>query len=106
MATKLFEVGYLVKLSGITAVMAGLDALGSKLKLLREAPKRFGNIGEFGKSMAKAGLMAMDAGAAVGAGLAAMVRPAMEYQGVWAHVATAMNDGVATARNLAEAQQK
>jgi len=106
MAVKLFEIGYLLKLSGITQVMAGLDALDAKLKVLNDAPKRFGHIGEFGKSLMKAGTIAMGAGAAVGVGLAAMIRPAMAYQGVWAHVATAMNDGTATMSNLADAQQK
>jgi hypothetical protein len=106
MAVKLFDLGLLLSVKGLGAFTAAMTSAREHIESVNEAAKAGAPLREYSENLAMLGAGALTAGAALAAGLAYVVKPAIAMQAEMKRVQEAINDGADTMKHVNDAQAR
>jgi TP901 family phage tail tape measure protein len=103
---KLFELYFNLKVQGLAAFTGAMGAAREHVESLNAAAKAGAPLREYSANLGMMGAGALAAGGAKAAGVAAVLKPAIEMQAEMARIKEAMSPGEDVAKDAAEAQKK
>jgi TP901 family phage tail tape measure protein len=97
----------LIKSFDVAIIFEAIDKFSATMRKIDSGLQSFHKHAErVARSAADIGLKTGAFAVGIGAGLTALIKPAVNMQGEWAHVATAVDDGVQTLAHLQDAQER